>query len=177
MKQGVRSLHDDERNHYYQAFATVVTLRKHKKIMRGLVRVRKERRQQWIPTCTIMSGNTFLFRFPKPHVLESQGSLSTHRSLNLLLVLLFSAVCAWDEIWFFRKKIVSAARFLSDPGVPGVWSLGLVVSNKLTIPFADLTDVTLADEDINSIPTDNANRAIQGNAGMQVAPSGDQTCN
>ena len=30
--------------------------------------------------------------------------------------------------------------------------------------FAELTDVTLADEDTNSIPTDNANRAIQGNA-------------
>ena len=27
----------------------------------------------------------------------------------------------------------------------------------------DLTDVTLADEDTNSILTDNANRAIQGN--------------
>ena len=40
-----------------------------------------------------------------------------------------------------------------------VRSMGLVVSNT---PFADLTDVTLADEDINSILTDNANRAIQG---------------
>ena len=28
-------------------------------------------------------------------------------------------------------------------------------------PFADLTDVTLADEDSNSIPTDDVNRAIQ----------------
>ena len=31
---------------------------------------------------------------------------------------------------------------------------------------ADLTDVTLADEDINSILTDNANRAIQGNVAV-----------
>ena len=30
-------------------------------------------------------------------------------------------------------------------------------------PFADLTDVPLADEDINSILTDNAKRAFQGN--------------
>ena len=37
-------------------------------------------------------------------------------------------------------------------------------------PFADLTDVTLADEDSNSIPTDDVNRAIPGN----VAPSGGQ---
>ena len=36
-------------------------------------------------------------------------------------------------------------------------------------PFADLTDVTLADEDTNSILIDNANRAIQGNVAMQVA--------
>ena len=40
--------------------------------------------------------------------------------------------------------------------------------------FADLTDVTLADEDSNSIPTDDVNRAILGNLAMQVAPSGGQ---
>ena len=34
--------------------------------------------------------------------------------------------------------------------------------------FADLTDVTLADEDTNSILTDNAKREIQGNEAMQV---------
>ena len=33
-------------------------------------------------------------------------------------------------------------------------------------PFADLIDVTLADEDTNSIVTDNANRAIQENVAM-----------
>ena len=32
----------------------------------------------------------------------------------------------------------------------------------------DLTDVTLADEDTNSILADNAKRAIQGNEAMQV---------
>ena len=37
--------------------------------------------------------------------------------------------------------------------------------------FADLTDVTLADEDSNSIPTDDVNRAFLGNVAMQVAPS------
>ena len=35
-------------------------------------------------------------------------------------------------------------------------------------PFANLTDVTLADEGTNSILTDNANRAIQGIVAMQV---------
>ena len=37
--------------------------------------------------------------------------------------------------------------FLSDPGKPGVRSLGPDVRPSLTeTPFADLTDVTLADE-------------------------------
>ena len=58
--------------------------------------------------------------------------------------------------------------FLSDPGKPGVRSLGPDVRLSLrTPPFADLTDVTLADKDTNSILTDNANRAIQGNVAMQ----------
>ena len=35
-------------------------------------------------------------------------------------------------------------------------------------PFWNLTDVTLADEDTNSILTNNANRAIQGNVVMQL---------
>ena len=40
--------------------------------------------------------------------------------------------------------------------------------------FADLTDVTLADEDSNSIPTDDVNRVIQENVAVQVAPSSGQ---
>ena len=40
--------------------------------------------------------------------------------------------------------------------------------------FADLPDATLADEDTNSILTDNANRAIQGNMAMQVTQPGGQ---
>ena len=72
-----------------------------------------------------------------------------------------------DNVWFLP--------FLSDPGVPGVRSMGLLVSNKQTeTPFANLTDVTLADEDTNSILTDNANRAIQGNVAMQIIQSGCQ---
>ena len=52
--------------------------------------------------------------------------------------------------------------FLSDPGVPGVRFMGPdvrpSVSERL---FADLTDVTLADEDINSIPADDVNEQSQ----------------
>ena len=43
--------------------------------------------------------------------------------------------------------------------------------------FADFTDVTLADEDSNSIPTDDVNKAILSNVAMQVAPSGGQHLN
>ena len=41
-------------------------------------------------------------------------------------------------------------------------------------PCADLTDVTLADDDSNSTPADDVNRAILGNVAMQVAPPGGQ---
>ena len=75
----------------------------------------------------------------------------------------------WKEENQIRLK-----NFLSDPGIPGVRSMGPDVSNSLTDYFADLTDVTLADEDSNSIPTDDVNRAILSNLAMQVAPSGGQ---
>ena len=41
--------------------------------------------------------------------------------------------------------------------------MGLVVSHSVSNAWFNLTDVTLADEDTNSILTDNAKRAIQGN--------------
>ena len=77
-------------------------------------------------------------------------------------------------------KIAVFRPFLSDPGIPGVRSMGPSLSNWVTIPYADLTDVTLADEDTNSKLADNANKAIQGNVAMQVtqvAPSGGQILN
>ena len=49
--------------------------------------------------------------------------------------------------------------------------MGLNVRLSLTTtPCANLTDAILADEDSNSIPTDDVNRAILGNVAMQVAP-------
>ena len=50
-------------------------------------------------------------------------------------------------------------------------SLRPSVSTRLC---ADLTDVNLADEDSNLIPTDDVHRAILGNVAMQVAPSDGQ---
>ena len=65
-----------------------------------------------------------------------------------------------------NRKIMSGAHdaansFLSDPGKPGVRSLGPYVTHRR---LWDFTDVNLADEDSNSILADNAKRTIQGNA-------------
>ena len=46
--------------------------------------------------------------------------------------------------------------------------MGRDVCQSLQDYFADLTDVTLADEDSNSIPTDDVNRAIRGNVAIQI---------
>ena len=53
--------------------------------------------------------------------------------------------------------------FLPDPGVSGVRSMGLGVSIYLSPrALVDFVDVTLADDDTNSILADDANRAIWG---------------
>ena len=54
-----------------------------------------------------------------------------------------------------------------------IWTTNLFLSDpSLSIsPFADLTDVTLAYEDTNSILTDNAKRAIQGASKDAQSPS------
>ena len=71
---------------------------------------------------------------------------------------------------------------LSDPGVPGVRSMGPVLSHSQTeLPLLNLNDVTLADEDTNSILTDNANRAMQvtamdsGGRGLRGTTSSETT--
>ena len=54
------------------------------------------------------------------------------------------------------------------------------LTHKLRHLVADLTDVTLADEDTNPILTDDANRTFQSNVAMQVtqvAPSCGQIWN
>ena len=57
-------------------------------------------------------------------------------------------------------------QFLSDPDVLG--SDLCVPTSKSERRCANLTDVTLADQAINSIPTDIANMEIQGNVAMKV---------
>ena len=55
-----------------------------------------------------------------------------------------------------------------------LWVLMSLTHSVHPRPFADLTDVTLADEDSNSTPADYVNRAILGNVAIQVAPPGGQ---
>ena len=55
--------------------------------------------------------------------------------------------------------------------------MGPSLSNYVYWGFADFTDETLADEDTNSIPTDDVNRVTIGNVEMQVVPPGGQTSN
>ena len=54
-----------------------------------------------------------------------------------------------------------------------LWVL-IYLTQSIQDYVADLTDVTLADEDSNSTPADDVNRAILGNVAMQVAPPGGQ---
>ena len=71
-----------------------------------------------------------------------------------------------------KQPLTPPAPFLSDPSIPGVLSVGLDVSNTIQ----DL-DVTLADEDNNSIPTDDVEKTIIVTVAMQVAPPGGQNWN
>ena len=67
-------------------------------------------------------------------------------------------ICPFSSKIYFYQTQVSLVRS--------------IVSNWLTPrTFADLTDVTLVDEDTKSILTDNANRVIQGNQAMHVTNS------
>ena len=61
----------------------------------------------------------------------------------------------WENILW--RELCPQGCFLPDSGVPGVRSMGPGLSER---PLVDLTDVTLADEDNNSIRVDDVNRAI-----------------
>ena len=58
-----------------------------------------------------------------------------------------------------------------------VRSMGSSLSEVSEPLCADLTDVTLADEDTNPVLTDDANRTIQSNVAMQVTQPGGQFWN
>ena len=54
------------------------------------------------------------------------------------------------------------SQFLSDPGVPGVPSVG----PNVCLYVWNLTNVILADQAANSLQTEKANMAIQGNVDL-----------
>ena len=80
----------------------------------------------------------------------------------------------WVKHWL--NMVEHCISLLSDPGIPGVRSMGPSVSNRpfwnfiqvinsIQVILSHLTDVTLSNP---AILTDSANRAIQGNVAMQV---------
>ena len=75
------------------------------------------------------------------------------------------------SIFFFSLHIFIGPRCPWGP-IYGSWCIS--IHTRLCW---DLTDVTLADEDSNLIPTDDVHRAILSNVAMQVAPSGAQHWN
>ena len=78
------------------------------------------------------------------------------------------AHCFIGSPWVFLYFFV----FLSDPGIPGpIYGSGCHYVREVV---ADLTEVTLVDEDTNSIPTNNTNRTNQDNVATPVTNPGDQ---
>ena len=73
-----------------------------------------------------------------------------------------------------REKTIN--QYLSDPGKPGIRSIEWVPMSVRDL-FWELADVTLADEYISPVLSDNVNRTIQGNVAVQVAPLGGQIHN
>ena len=81
--------------------------------------------------------------------------------LCLHLINIFLHICQRimpSDMTFYRTQV--------NPG-SDLW-VRMSVCPSVRHLWLDLTDVTLADEDTNSILTDNVNRAIEGNVAMQV---------
>ena len=72
-----------------------------------------------------------------------------------------------DTLTFDFVSNLKAEWFLSDPGLL-VRSMCLEVSEWVTYVVWNITDVTPADEDTNSILTDKVIRTIQGNVAKQL---------
>ena len=75
------------------------------------------------------------------------------------------------QCWYFQEVLhqIKWNVFSSDPGVPGVRSIGPDVCPLVTTRLcADLIDVSLADKDCKSTPTDDITKPILGNVAIQV---------
>ena len=100
------------------------------------------------------NAKTLYYQKVDPLLQCNFGSFSSKGSLS------------WN-IWMPCSKVFIGPRYTWGP----IYGSGSI------LPCWDLADVTLADQDINSILADNANRAIQGNMAIQVVPFGGQNCN
>ena len=124
------------------------------------------------------SGLMFIL---KPTLLNNVSLL---RCNDILLFRVVKTQHCCDNFWHFSKLLTifnnfwQCWPFLSDPGFLGsdLW-VRFSQTDWLSIPCADLTDVTLADEDTNPILTDNAKRTFHGNVAMQVTQPGEKICN
>ena len=77
----------------------------------------------------------------------------------------------WNHGWW-RDNHHHCGNIFIGPMLSDLWVL-VSLTNSLSERCSwNLTDVTLADEDTKSKPTDNAKRAIQGNEAMQVLQTG-----
>ena len=133
------------------------------------------------------------------HVIWQYGNLIHHRNpLHAVVQDKFLKINSFEidnslldnTIASFNLEVQGVKMLLSNPCIWclmfGIWFLVFIGPRCPWGPIfgsgchsvrdlsENLTDVTLADEDTNSILTDNANRAIQGNVAMQVMQPGDQ---
>ena len=151
---------------------------------------------------TICSFARLMYNLP-PHPDCEQSSCNnwwpwcSTKRLNTIVVHLWQVMVWCGTVWLVRcwhtwcrdGKILSFPQTRHPDPHHCCWchfyrtqvSLGsdlwVLISVRQTRLCWDLTDVTLADEDSNSIPTDDVNRAIPGNVAMQVAPHNGQICN
>ena len=102
----------------------------------------------------------------KPNIFtESRIEISISSPFCYPYLLPSHVLSDWIHVWF-----------LSGPGVTGVRCMGPNVCPSVRDLF-ETSDVTPADQATNSLQTDNANMAIQGNVAMKVTQSSGQLWN
>ena len=113
----------------------------------------------------------FFYKYNWLHIKLLHKCTKSH--ICKLCILLLDAI--------FALLVCELLPILSDSIFIGPrYTWGPIYGSRVSLthwPCADLTDVTLADEDTNSILTDNANMAIKGNVAMQITQSGWQLWN
>ena len=84
------------------------------------------------------------------------------------------------QFWHLRKiswQFLQSRQFLSDPGIPGVRSMGPSVSNKLTKPPSDTSYTSYTRLYTEKVTVSTLENSSWWSQLMQVVPSGGQICN